>query len=176
MFKVPGMANSAGMSISVGPLSILAFIASMFFYGPGMANPSGEDHVDPPGVFDHKTLSGEVMILHPWMEPAKTGANSRLFMVIENEEAFHISLVKIDTPVAEQVELQFDTGDNKVGVLSSRVIGSEEALNVDSHHMWFQLKNLKMNLKPGDTHPARLFFNDGRVMEITVQVGPPDAS
>jgi len=176
MFKVHSLAKSGGTSLRVGLLLILALVASIFVYGPVLANPSGDDHVDPPGVFNHKTLSGEVMILHPWMEPANVGANSRLFMVIENEEAFHISLVKIDTPVAEKVELQFDTGDDKVGVLSSRVIGSEESLNVDSHHMWFQLRNLKVNLKPGDTYPARIFFNDGRVMEITVQVGPPGAS
>ena len=176
MFKVHNVANSIATSVRISPLSILAFVASMFVFGQVFANPSGDEHVDAPGVFDHKTSSGEVMILHPWMEPADIGANSRLFMVIENEEAFHISLVKIDTPVAEKVELQFDAGDDKIGVLSSRSIGSEESLNVDSHHMWFKLTNLKTSLKACEMYPARIFFNDGFVMEINVQVGPPGGS
>lgn len=150
---------------------VTAFISFTLAVTPAFAiSPHGAGHSDLTSKIDHHIWSGDILVSHPWAEPVRTGGDTRLFLVLENDEAFRISLVDVKTPVSDNVELQFDNGGGEIGVLSSRVIEPEETLDVGSKHMWFSLTDVKTTLGPGDTFPVHLVFNDNRSIEILVRV------
>jgi copper(I)-binding protein len=122
----------------------------------------------------HEFWEGDVRISHPWAVPAKAGKNTRLYLVIENEEQARITLMNLATPVAKSARFQFQADAETVLSLSSRTIGSEETLNVASHHMWFELHDLRRDLIKGSTFPAVLTLADGRIIKFSVVVGRPD--
>lgn len=119
----------------------------------------------------HESVSGEVSVSHPWALPANAGENTKLFMVIENEEPGRITLMSVETPVARSTQFHFQADSETVLSLSSRTIGSEEKLNVATHHMWFELSDLRRDLVAGTQFPATLTLADGRTIDLTVAVG-----
>jgi len=119
----------------------------------------------------HESSTGDVRLLHPWAMPAKAGANTRLYMVIENDESENITLMSLETSVAQSAQFRFQADAKTVLPLSSRSVMSEEALNVGSHHMWFELMGLRRDLVEGGEFPAKLSLADGRIINLTVAVG-----
>ncbi len=122
-------------------------------------------------VSAHQSESGDVSISHPWALPAKAGENTRLYFVLENEEQDRVTVTNMETPVARFARFQFQADSETVLSLSSRTIRSEETLNVASHHMWFELFDLRQDLIKGDRFPVALTFADGRIIHLSVVVG-----
>ncbi|MBT7755856.1 MAG: copper chaperone PCu(A)C [Rhodospirillaceae bacterium] len=119
----------------------------------------------------HENSSGNVNVSHPWAAPAKAGGNTRLYLVIENDESEQITLLSLETPVARDARFHFQADDKTVLSLSSRSIKPEEALNVGTHHMWFELIGLRRDLVKGSLFPAVVTLADGRKIELTVIIG-----
>jgi copper(I)-binding protein len=119
----------------------------------------------------HESASHEVTITHPWAMAADAGSNTRLYMVIENGEPANITVTTLETPVASDTEIRFQADDETVLSLSSRSIRPDEALNMGTHHMWFELIGLKRDLVMGSQFPAALRLADGRHINLKVFVG-----
>jgi len=119
----------------------------------------------------HESASHQVTIVHPWAMSAKVGGDTRLYMVIENEETENITVTTLETPVAWDTKIRFQADDETVLSLSSRSIRPDEALNMGTHHMWFELIGLKRDLVMGSQFPAALKLADGRSIDLTVFVG-----
>jgi copper(I)-binding protein len=119
----------------------------------------------------HEKASGDVIIRHPWAVPAEKGQNSRVYMVIENEEPDKITLLTLKTPVAHTVELRFLADAKTVLSLSSRSVAAEETLHAGTRHMWFELIDLNQDLIRDEEFPAALFLADGRKIDLSVVVG-----
>lgn len=119
----------------------------------------------------HESMSHHVIITHPWAMAAKAGENTRVFMVIENEETESIVITALETPVARGAQFRFQADPETVASLSSRSIRPEEALNVGTSHMWFELIDLRRDLVMGSQFKAALKLADGRSIILTVFVG-----
>ena len=127
----------------------------------------------------HEASTSDIIISHPWAEPADAGQNTRLHAVIENEEPFRVSLTGITTSVAKRAELRFLSHGGAVRKLESRTIDAEGVLNLGSHHMWIELVELKRALRVGDVFPVVMEFGDRGALRFEVIVGhhsdPPDS-
>lgn len=126
----------------------------------------------------HEASSGDLVLSHPWAEPGAKGGNTRMYVVIQNEEQFKVSLSGVSSPLAERIELKFRSPDGAQMGLSSRVIAAEETLNVASSHMWFELTGLKADLRPGEVFRVTFYFGDRGAIPADVIVGhrsdPPE--
>ena len=119
----------------------------------------------------HESTSHHVIITHPWAMAAKAGENTRVYMVIENEETENITVTGLETPVARRAQFRFQADSETVASLSSRSILPEEALNVGTSHMWFELVDLRRDLVMGSQFKAALKRADGRSLDLTGFVG-----
>ncbi len=123
------------------------------------------------GSADQISVHDPYVRLAPPNAPA-TGA----FMVIRNEGAQDVKLVKADNPASKVTELHNHI--NEGGVMKMRPVqsvdikaGGEAVLKPGSLHV--MLIDLKAPMKEGDVVPITLTFDDGSSKEIEAKVVRP---
>jgi len=124
--------------------------------------------------------TGALQVLQPWSRPAAAGTNGIGYMVLANHGRSADALVRVESPLAERVEMHSSAMTN--GVMSmkaeSRVTvpaGGRATFGPGAYHL--MLIGLKKTLKPGDRAPATLTFASGAKLKVafavSAGVGPP---
>lgn len=121
-------------------------------------------------------------VLRPWSRPAVAGTTGIGYMVLVNHGRVPDALEKVESPVAERVEMHASAMSG--GVMSmqreDRVTvpaGGETTFGPGAYHL--MLIGLTRTLKPGDAAPATLTFASGAKLKVLFRVsagmGPPAA-
>ena len=132
----------------------------------------------PAGASTYRLANLEVA--QPWSRPAVAGTNGVGYMVLANHGRSADALVRVESPLAERVEMHSSVMTN--GVMSmkaeSRVTvpaGGRATFGPGAYHL--MLIGLKKTLKPGDRAPATLTFASGAKLKVAFAVsagmGPP---
>jgi len=123
------------------------------------------------GSADQVSVHDPYVRLAPPNAPA-TGA----FMVIRNEGAQNVKVVKADNPLSRVTELHDHV--NEGGVMKMRPVagvpikaGGEAVLKPGSLHV--MLIDLKAPMKEGDVVPITLTFDDGSSKQVEAKVVRP---
>jgi copper(I)-binding protein len=118
-------------------------------------------------------LEDKVEIVDPWMRPNAKGMASALYFTIENSQSTADTLYKVDSELAEKVEIHetYSNGD----VMGMREIGmvvieaeSSFDLKPGAHHI--MLMKLKQDLKNGDNGEFVLHFKNAGEIKISAVV------
>ena len=118
-------------------------------------------------------LEDKVKIVDPWMRPNAKGMASALYFTIENNQTTADTLYKVDSELAEKVEIHetYSSGD----VMGMREIGmvvieaeSSFDLKPGAHHI--MLMKLKQDLKNGDNGEFVLHFKNAGEIKISAVV------
>ncbi len=117
------------------------------------------------GALAHTVEKNNIQIIHPWIEaPGCTDAAA--FPTIANEGLETISLVGIETPVADRVEISKDGR-----ALDNIEIPGGEVLSFDGERLAVILKGLKESLVEGRQVPATFSFANGETVELHMVIG-----
>jgi copper(I)-binding protein len=130
--------------------------------------------------FAAHAATAALQALQPWSRPAVAGTNGVGYMVLANHGRSADALVRVESPLAERVEMHSSVMTN--GVMSmkaeSRVTvpaGGRATFGPGAYHL--MLIGLKKTLKPGDRAPATLTFASGAKLKVAFAVsagmGPP---
>jgi copper(I)-binding protein len=109
-----------------------------------------------------------------WSRPAVAGLNGVGYMTLANHGRTTETLVKVESPLAERVEVHRSQMSGGVMSMSAapRVAvpaGGRVAFAPGAYHLMFL--GLKRTLKPGDRLPAVLVFAGGRRIAVSFAVG-----
>jgi len=124
--------------------------------------------------------AAQVEVLQPWSRPAAAGTNGIGYMVLANHGRSADALVKVESPLAERVEMHSSAMTG--GVMSMKAetrvavpAGGQATFGPGAYHL--MLIGLKKTLKPGDQAPATLTFASGAKLKVAFAVsagmGPP---
>ena len=124
--------------------------------------------------------AAQVEVLQPWSRPAAAGTNGIGYMVLANHGRSADALVKVESPLAERVEMHSSAMTG--GVMSMKAetrvavpAGGKATFGPGAYHL--MLIGLKKTLKPGDQAPATLTFASGAKLKVAFAVsagmGPP---
>jgi len=124
--------------------------------------------------------AAQVEVLQPWSRPAAAGTNGIGYMVLANHGRSADALVKVESPLAERVEMHASAMTG--GVMSMKAetrvavpAGGKATFGPGAYHL--MLIGLKKTLKPGDQAPATLTFASGAKLKVAFAVsagmGPP---
>lgn len=124
--------------------------------------------------------AAQVEVLQPWSRPAAAGTNGIGYMVLANHGRSADALVKVESPLAERVEMHSSAMTG--GVMSMKAetrvavpAGGQATFGPGAYHL--MLIGLKKALKPGDQAPATLTFASGAKLKVAFAVsagmGPP---
>lgn len=127
----------------------------------------------------HEYKAGGLAIGHPWSRPAAAGMTAAGYLTITNSGAKPDVLLRVETSVAEKVEIHRGAMAGNVmdmaelpGGMPIPARGAATFAPLGAHLM---LIRLKQALKDGDKVPATLVFKRaGRVrVDFAVQATPP---
>jgi len=124
--------------------------------------------------------AARIEVLQPWSRPAVAGTNGVGYMVLANHGRSADALVKVESPLAERVEMHSSAMTG--GVMSMKAqtrvavpAGGRATFGPGAYHL--MLIGLKKTLKPGDRAPATLTFASGAKVKVAFAVsagmGPP---
>ncbi|THD77929.1 MAG: copper chaperone PCu(A)C [Phenylobacterium sp.] len=118
--------------------------------------------------------SGALEAADAWSRPAAAGLNGVGYMTLANHGPRAEALVKVESPLAQAVEIHRTT--MSAGVMSMAAqprveipAGGHVAFAPGAYHLMFV--RLKATLKAGDKLPATLVFADGRRIGVAFAVG-----
>jgi hypothetical protein len=120
---------------------------------------------------DHKSTLGEVTLLHAWM-PETEARDALVFVEIENEERFAVTLLGAKSNQAAKVELVgFDpqNGEAAYRPMPQLQIASGSELVLAPNAAAFRLSGIKGHLHAGDSFEVHVIFDRGEV-PVTVEV------
>ncbi len=118
-------------------------------------------------------IDDNIKIVDPWMRPNAEGMASALYFIIENNSEVADTLFKVDSELAEKIEIHetYSSGE----VMGMREIGmivvnpnSSFQLKPGAHHI--MLMKLKQDLKDGDSGEFILHFKNAGEIKITAVV------
>jgi hypothetical protein len=123
-----------------------------------------------------------IAVERPWSRPAVAGTTGIGYMVLVNHGRAPDALEKVESPIAERVEMHSSAMSG--GVMSMEKqdkvavpAGGETTFGPGAYHL--MLIGLTKTLKPGDEAPATLTFASGAKLKVKFLVsagmGPPAA-
>lgn len=116
-------------------------------------------------VLAHTVEKGNILVIHPWVEPS--GGNDTLaHPTISNEGERALVLLRVETPVAEKVEVL-----RKGRPVTTLPIRGGDIIAFDSPDAQIKLVNLKQPLLEGTHFPARLVFTRNITVDLEMVVG-----
>ncbi|GGH15000.1 hypothetical protein GCM10007036_14680 [Alsobacter metallidurans] len=125
----------------------------------------------------HDFQAGELVIVHPTSRAtpggAKVGAG---YLTIRNTTSSDDRLVRIESAVADRIQVHASTNENGVARMREMANGlplpanSEVTLKAGGDHIMFV--DLKQPLKAGDKIAATLVFEHAGQVEVTFNVEP----
>lgn len=121
-------------------------------------------------------LDNEIKIIDAWMRPSSEKMATALYFTIENEGETEDTLFKIDSDLAEKVEIHetYSEGDlmgmRKVSALVIKEKSSFE-LKPGSYHI--MLMKLKKDISDGDEGEFILHFKQAGEIKITAKAKKP---
>ena len=109
-----------------------------------------------------------------WSRPAVAGLNGVGYMILANRGPRAEALVKVESPLAQVVEIHRTTMRDGVMSMAAQPrveipAGGQVAFAPGAYHLMFV--RLKTTLKAGDSLPATLVFADGRRIGVAFAVG-----
>jgi copper(I)-binding protein len=126
----------------------------------------------------HQYKLGELAIGHPWSRPAGVGMTGVGYLTVANAGAKDDVLQRVETPVAEWVEIHEGSvtdGVARMKKMSGLTVpaGGKLTLAPGGNHL--MMMKLKQPLAVGDKVPATLFFKRAGRVEVSfaVQAAPP---
>jgi len=120
--------------------------------------------------------SGALSVREPWARPAKTGANSAVYFVIDNGgEADTLLGVECDAAMMVQVHMTTtDANGNSSMVHQESVpVLEKQKVNFEPGGLHVMLMSLKSDLEPGQMLPVTLQFEKAGEIQITAAVREP---
>lgn len=111
----------------------------------------------------HMIEKDGIQIIHPWAKPAESGSTAA-FPTIANEGKKPLTLTRIETPVAQRVELRRKNAPvSQIGIPPGGIV------SFDGADYSMVLVGLKQALKEGTNFPATYHF-DGQI-DLRMVVG-----
>ena len=118
-------------------------------------------------------IDDNIKIVDPWMRPNAKGMASALYFTIENNSEAADTLYKVESELAERIEIHetYSNGDvmgmREVGILVIEANSSFD-LKPGAHHI--MLMKLKQDLKNNDDGDFILHFKNAGEIKITAVV------
>jgi copper(I)-binding protein len=118
-------------------------------------------------------IDDNIKIIDPWMRPNAKGMASALYFTIENEGETADTLFKVESDLAERIEIHetYSSGDvmgmREVGMIVVEARSSFE-LKPGAHHI--MLMKLKQDLKSDEKGDFTLHFKEAGEIKITAVV------
>jgi copper(I)-binding protein len=118
-------------------------------------------------------IEDNIKIVDPWMRPNAKGMASALYFTIENSSETADTLYKVESDLAERVEIHetYSEGDvmgmREIGMI---VVQPESSFNLEpgAHHI--MLMKLKQDIKVDDNGEFTLYFKNAGEIKITAVV------
>jgi copper(I)-binding protein len=126
----------------------------------------------PAAAATYRTAGLEVS--NPWSRPAAAGTTGAGYMSLANLKTRPDALVRVESPVAERVEMHSSSmagGVMRMAKLERTPLGpgARQAFAPGGHHLMFI--RLKRPLAAGDKLPATLVFQSGARLTVEFVVG-----
>lgn len=116
-------------------------------------------------VIAHTVEKGDVMIIHPWVEPSG-GGDTFAHPTISNEGDRPLVLLRIETSAAEKVDIL-----RNGKAISNLLIKGGDIIAFDSPEAQIKLTKLTEPLIEGTHFPARLVFTRNVNVDLEMVVG-----
>ena len=113
----------------------------------------------------HTVEKGNIEIIHPWVEPS-SGPNALAHPTVSNERGEDITLLRIETPVAQRVVL-FRGGKE----INQIVIPPDDIISFDADPYSMELQGLLEPLKDGGEFPGTFHFSGDLTIELQMVIG-----
>lgn len=149
----------------------MRFLLPLAFSLSTVAAVAGENDHAHTEQTDHKSTLGAVTLLHAWM-PETEAHDALVFVEIENEESFAVTLLGAESDQAGKVELVgFDpqNGEAAYSPMPQLQIASGSELVLEPNAAAFRLSGIKGHLHAGDSFEVHVIFDRGEV-PVTVEV------
>lgn len=115
--------------------------------------------------------AGGIKVNDPWARPAKAGANSAIYFVIENPQAQVDALLSARCEAAMMTEVHMtktdDAGKSMMMKQDSVPVAASGQTKFEPGGLHVMLMNLKEDLEPGQKLPVTLNFE--KAGEVTVE-------
>lgn len=112
----------------------------------------------------HSVNAGAIQIIHPWVEPGKTGAATSAYPTLSNEGDMVLRFTGVKTEAARHTEIMLNGNIvPHIEIAPGHVVGSDE------FHL--RLVDLKQDLEHGTHFPAILTFDNHDPIEFHMVVG-----
>ncbi|GAB6065368.1 copper chaperone PCu(A)C [Aquifex pyrophilus] len=116
----------------------------------------------------------KILVKHPWIMEPPPGPNTTMMgMVIENQGDEPDELLKVETDIAERVELHKTVMENEVAKMvhqHSVIIPPRSKVEFKHHGYHVMLIGLKKPIKNGDKVKVKLIFKKSGEIELEVPV------
>ena len=119
----------------------------------------------------HMREAGDLIINHPWAEPARAGEATRLRLQVLNETRNDYHILSVTSPIAAGTRIFVSVAPNDYRQVHTLSVLPEETLRLNTSHILIELIGLKRDLKKGDRFKATLHFVNGAQLAIDVLVG-----
>lgn len=106
---------------------------------------------------------GRVTIADVNATQALQSGTSKLRFSVENGLGRVFHLLEITTPVADTAMIVGRIGSDETAVLDSAAVPQHGRLDLNTSHVWVELKGLKKALVAGDEFPVQLNFGSFRI-------------
>ncbi len=110
-------------------------------------------------------ISG-VDVLNATATPAAIGETSRLRFRLENFSSSDLTLIGVRSKTASSGAIAIADGSGGSADTETLMIKQEETIDLETSHIWLELRGAKSRLSAGDTIPFELLFRNGIVPGI----------
>lgn len=116
-------------------------------------------------VLAHTVEKGDVMIIHPWVEPI-SGEDTYAHPTISNEGDRPLVLIRVETPISGAVEIL-----RNGKAITNLAIRGGDVIDFDNSEAQIRLTKLTRPLIDGTHFPARLVFTRNVNVDLEMVVG-----
>lgn len=112
----------------------------------------------------HMEKTGDLKVIHPWVEPAQAGATTKAHPTLQNKGDDKLRIVDASSEAADSIQLL------KAGEPADAVTVPPGAV-VPAEKVQFKLIDVEEPLKKGETVSVRLDFADRHSSSLDLAVG-----
>ena len=113
---------------------------------------------------------GRLRIVAPQAGAAPAGATSRLRMRIVNGGYDGVHILRMSSPVADEVRMTLDTNGGPARALPSLSVPANEGVDLSTTNLRVVLHGLRRRLKAGEKISLTLHFSGGQRVPVEVNV------